>query len=406
MFYVCITFILILFNSCTSETRTVNDDYLRVKKISFEIDLDTIMSGHTDSTTWFYPSIGVVMESPKMLVLTIQEMKKGRSDVFTPVVSQYSLDDGFSWSSLQNRNDAFSFRDEKGLTIGMCNFTPKWHLVSKTLLGTCHSVPYRNGALVYEQRTPIWSIYNPKTHEWTKWQFLQLPNDPKYYETNTCADQRIDLPNGDILLPIYYRGKGGKTYTTCVIKCSFDGKDLGYLEHGSELSIDIDRGLFEPSLTRFGDEYYLTIRNDKKGYWAKSEDGLNFSEPQVWRFDNGEEVGTYNTMQHWVTHSEGLFLVYTRKGANNDHVVRHRAPLFIAQVNSQSMNLIRETERILVPNRGASVGNFSVTNINENETWVTVAERMTGKGEELFGASGNVYASKIKWGRSNYVWNR
>jgi hypothetical protein len=41
-------------------------------------------------------------------------------------------------------------------------------------------------------------------------------------------------------------------------------KKLSYIKHGSELSVaDDTRGLGEPSLTFFGGEYFLTIRNDK-----------------------------------------------------------------------------------------------------------------------------------------------
>ena len=64
-----------------------------------------------------------------------------------------------------------------------------------------------------------------------------------------------------------------------------------------------------------------------------SDDGLQFAEPKPWTFDDGAELGSYNTQQHWLAHSDGLFLVYTRRGANNDHIVRHRAPLFMAQVD-------------------------------------------------------------------------
>ena len=39
-----------------------------------------------------------------------------------------------------------------------------------------------------------------------------------------------------------------------------------------------------------------------------------------WRFDDGSPLGSYNTQQHWVTVGGGLFLVYTRKGADNDHI--------------------------------------------------------------------------------------
>ena len=146
-------------------------------------------------------------------------------------------------------------------------------------------------------------------------------------------------------LPIYFKSKEQKTYRTTVLRCSFDGTQLTYREHGSELTIDDGRGLYEPSLTRFGDRFYLTLRNDSAGYVAVSTDGLHFEAPQKWLWDDGTELGNYNTQQHWVTHSDGLFLVYTRKGANNDHVFRHRAPLFIAQVDPLKLRVIRRTER-------------------------------------------------------------
>lgn len=77
-----------------------------------------------------------------------------------------------------------------------------------------------------------------------------------------------------------------------------------------------------------------------------------------WTFDDGSELGNYNTQQHWVTHGDSLFLVYTRKGANNDHVFRHRAPLFIAKVDPEKLTVLRATEQILVPERGARLANL------------------------------------------------
>src|SRR5690606_1011569 len=117
---------------------------------------------------------------------------------------------------------------------------------------------------------------------------------------------------------------------------------------------------------------FLTLRNDEKGYVAVSDDGLNYSTPKPWCWDDGSDLGNYNTQQHWVTHPQALYLVYTRRGANNDHVFRHRAPLFIAQVNPHTQQVIRSTERVLVPERGARLGNFGVTKVTDHETWVTV----------------------------------
>ena len=177
---------------------------------------------------------------------------------------------------------------------------------------------------------------------------------------------------------------------------------MSYQNHGTELELnDETRGLGEPSLTQFNGEYFMTIRNDKKGFVTRSKDGLDFEQIQPWKFDDGSELGSYNTQQHWVTHSDGLFLVYTRRGAGNDHVFRHRAPLFMAQVDTKNLRVIRETEQILVPERGARLGNFGVTDINQKETWVTVAEWMQPEGVEKYGSDGSVFVSKIRWTKPN-----
>lgn len=119
-------------------------------------------------------------------------------------------------------------------------------------------------------------------------------------------------------------------------------------------------------------------------------DGLHFDEPRKWTFYDGTELGSYNTQQHWVTHGDDLYLAYTRRGANNDHVFRHRAPLFMAEVDKERLSIIRNTEKILAPNRGARLGNFGVTEVNDKETWVTVAEWMQPMGVEKYGSDNSV----------------
>ena len=89
------------------------------------------------------------------------------------------------------------------------------------------------------------------------------------------------------------------------------------------------------------------------------------------------------TQQRWLVHSEGLHLVYTRKDLSNRNVMRWRAPLYVAQVNVESLRLLRDTERIAVPLIGdgvknpdhvARLGNFHTVNVNPEESWVTVGE--------------------------------
>ena len=186
-------------------------------------------------------------------------------------------------------------------------------------------------------------------------------------------------------------------FSVTVARCWFDGKSLGYIEHGNVMSLEVARGLFEPSLIRLKDRFYLTIRNDEKAYVTLGEDGLNFEPIKPWLFDDGGELGSYNTQQHWLAHSDGLFLVYTRRGADNDHITRHRAPLFMAQVDPDRLVVLRETERVIVPERGATLGNFGAVAIDENESWITVAEGVWDDEARARGAKGAVFVARVIW---------
>jgi hypothetical protein len=127
-------------------------------------------------------------------------------------------------------------------------------------------------------------------------------------------------------------------------------------------------------VTVLGDEFFLTMRADDGAFVAKSSDGIHYSEHRPWKFDDGSLLGSYNTQQHWVTLSGRLYLVYTRRGADNDHIMRHRAPLFIGEVDPKKLHVIRSTEQILVADNHATLGNSGVSRISDREARVTVAE--------------------------------
>ena len=186
-----------------------------------------------------------------------------------------------------------------------------------------------------------------------------------------------------------------------VVRCAFDGRKLSYLKHGDELSLNVVRGLGEPSIIAFQGRYFLTIRNDVKGYVTASDDGLHYRPIQPWTFDDGSELGSYNTQQHWVPCAKGLFLSYTRRGANNDHIMRHRAPLFMAQVNPATLRVIRRTEKVVVPERGAELGNFGAAAISQSESWITVSEGMFMKDSRARGAEGATLVARVIWVKPN-----
>jgi hypothetical protein len=80
----------------------------------------------------------------------------------------------------------------------------------------------------------------------------------------------------------------------------------------------------------------------------------------------------------------------------------------MAQVDPRRRCVLRKTEQILVPERGARLGNFGVTRVNEHETWVTVAELMQTWGPNYvltvnnkYGSDGSVYVARIHWEKPN-----
>jgi hypothetical protein len=379
-----------------------------VPPVGYKLQLDVVSAGFDGETCWFHPRAGAIPGKVPTVVLTMQKWWLKQSDVFLPVQSQISTDLGKTWTKPVEHKDTLGRHPAvDGIETGICDFTPKWHAKSGTLLGTGHSVQYKDNKLVLVRpRVAVWSVYNAKAGTWTPWAEVAMPDPVKFWNSGAGCTQRVDLENGDVLLPVYYKSKEAKAYSSTVMRCRFDGEKLTYAAHGDELSVDIDRGLYEPSLTKFQGKYYLTLRNDRAAYVAVSSDGLHFTKPVIWHFDDGSELGSYNTQAHWVTHSDGLFLSYTRKGADNDNVVRHRAPLFLAQVDPDRLVVLRKTEQVIVPNKGAQLGNFAVVDVNERETWVTTSEGMSPKGGEKYGADGRVYAARVIWERPNKSWDQ
>jgi hypothetical protein len=289
--------------------------------------------------------------------------------------------------------------------VGICDFTPGWHAPTGKLLAIGHTVRYKDEKLMKDPRPREtgYSHFDPTSGAWAPWKTLAMPDDPKFFSAGAGCTQWLVEPDGSLLVPIYFKPKADTSraiMSATVLRCTFDGETLTLVEQGSEHSVDDPRGCGEPSITKYDGKYYMTIRNDVRGYVTVSEDGLHFADIQPWTFDDGRELGSYNTQQHWVTHSDGLFLAYTRRGANNDHIMRNRAPLFMAQVDPERLCVIRETEKVLVPERGATLGNFGVVTVNENESWVTVGEGMYG-GAERRGAQGAVYATRVIWSTPN-----
>jgi hypothetical protein len=372
----------------------------------YKLKLETITQGYDGKMCWVHPRAGAIPGSTPQVVLTMQKLLLTGSDVFYALNHASTSDLGRTWTPLIENTDTLGRREEAGgVIVAACDFTPKWHAKSGRLLGIGHTVRYRDNKVMAERpRETCFSFYDPQHDTWSPWTTLAMPAGPKFYNAGAGCVQRVDLENGDILLPIYFKAQGDKYYRVTVLRCSFDGRTLRFIEQGNDVALESGRGVYEPSLIRSSGKFYLTLRNDTAGYVCSSDDGLHFGALKRWDWSDGGDLGNYNTQQHWVAHKDHLYLVYTRKGANNDHVFRHRAPLFMAEVDKDTLTVKRETERILVPERGARLGNFGVCEVNEDETWVTVAEWMQKNGPDYvlkpdnkYGADNSVYAARLLW---------
>lgn len=378
----------------------------------YRIEVTTVVKGYDGRTCWMHARAGTIppgapgnSSATPVVVMTLQKLQVDRSDVYYGLNDFRTDDLGQTWVGPTEHASLSRRAPRDDVEVVPCDFWPTWHAKTGKLLGTGATFWYSASANDHLKNGPSetpYSVYDPLRKEWSVWKTLEMPAERKFEFARAGCTQRVDLPNGDILLPIYFRpaDQQHERNQVTICRCRFDGQTLQYIEHGDELSLEIERGLAEPSLVQLGQRFFLTLRNDQRGYVTTSNDGLHFEPIRPWKFDDGAELGSYNTQQHWVKHGDQLYLVYTRRGAGNDRVFRHRAPLFMAQVDPQRLVVLRATERILIPERGAAVGNFGITEVSADETWVIATECMMPGKPEQFGSDNSVFVVKLRWERS------
>lgn len=366
-----------------------------------QIEQHVILTSPTE-LHWAQSRAALIPGSPARVILTAQQIEKAGSHGYRDVFMCETTDGAKTWTAPVSIESLRRQRMPEGHDFVMGDICPQWHEASKVVLATGKTFGFRGGTKEDRGFERVsYAIFNPATNAWSGLKLLTLPEKDHagltILEPNAGCHQRVDLPNGEIFLPIRYRKDPKlRQYTTIVARCRFDGETLTYVEHGSELTIPRERGLYEPSVTSFGGKYYLTMRADHSAFVARSADGLNYEPIQEWTYEDGAVLGSYNTQQHWIVRPDALYLIYTRRGANNDHVFRHRAPIFIARVDPQRLCVLRATEQVLMPETGLDLGGgFAPVDVGTAETWVVSSEMAFPK--ERQGEPNRVRLAKILW---------
>lgn len=365
-------------------------------------------------TEWFTPRGASLADGSAVLLLTRSTLTG--SDVFLGTHQLRSADGGRTWTEPARVEVFDRYAGPDGTVWAPADLVPTYHCGSGKVLACGHAVSYESADArhpIVDNRHPrptVWTVWDPAEDAWTAPQPLGPLAEQDFYWCSAGAAQRVELPDGELLQPVSAIAREklhDSIWKTCfystVLRCRFDGRTLSVIQQGNTLSVPDVRGLYEPSLVCFGGRYLLTLRNDVRGYVSTSEDGLDYQPPRPWTFDDGAELGSYNTQQHWAVVGGRLYLVYTRRGAGNDHLVRHRAPLFLAEVDPERLVVVRETETVLLPERGGVFGNGGVTQVSEREAWVTDAELMLADAKDTYnielsaqrGANNRVYLARL-----------
>jgi hypothetical protein len=364
---------------------------------------EQIMIPDQEPINWVHPKIGITPGTPPVAHLLTNGVTG--IDVFTPTHYMRSDDLGKTWTDPVDPEALGHRWHGRGVTEALADMVPQWHQQTEKLLAIGHNVYYWGGMISPDRCkrdfASSYAVLDPITGEWSDWKKPKMPKG--FAMAGHCGSgcsQRVDLDNGDILLPVYGTiPPETMQHSVAVLRCEFDGENLRAVQAGNTLTLPYKRGLLEPSIHKHGDRFLMTIRaEDGYMYYSVSDDGLNWEEARRWAWDDGGRIETHTTQQHWVAHSEGLFLAYTRKREDNLDVFRWRSPVLMAQVDTETMTLVRESECVLMRNQGVRLGNHGITHVSEKETWITDSE--------WGGNNRDVLLTRIYWKKPNRLFEQ
>lgn len=336
---------------------------------------------------------GTILLSYKNLLLT-------GSDVFYDQFMYKSVDNGLTWKKQKSSKALKDIRDgDMRIGFSVCphysRFHSRWYAIGIETRYVDDKVPYLKVKDGKPYRHPYFADIDIE-----KGRIMELKEMPFPFEYGgvNAFGEPVELEDGDIIMTFYYTTLEQKdmNHKAVCVRYRFVEDGLEVVEAGTPIEApQLRRGVCEPSLIRFQGKYYLTLRSDEQGMYCESADGLHFSQPKVWCWEDGTPIGNANTQQHWIDLGDRLYLTYTRKDAANKHVFRNRAPLYSAQFDPERGVLIKETEFPLVPELGARLGNFNTVCDGSGRAFLVTAEWMQPVGCEKYGSDNSIWFISI-----------
>jgi len=180
-------------------------------ELDYRIELGTVTSGFDGQTFWAQARAGAIPGDnggPPTVVVTAQPALRSGSDVFFALSEWRTTDFGNTWDGPVEHSDTLGRRGEPdGVTVGVCDMTPGWHAATGKLLSTGHTVRYHDdkGPITRRRREIAYSVCDPDSRVWTLWATVEMPSRPDFLAAGAGSAQRLDLEDGKILLPVYFK---------------------------------------------------------------------------------------------------------------------------------------------------------------------------------------------------------
>ena len=274
-----------------------------------QITCSTMVEGN-EEWDWLQARTGYIPGEKPFCVTIMNQTRNRFTHDYCDIYQTISRDGGTTWSDPDPVPSLRRAETPDGYEVAPSDMWTQWHSRSAMVMASGVSFHFAGGRHEHHLRHQVvYTVMDPKTESWGPMLALELPerdheNLTMLAQSAGCS-QRVDLPDGDVLLPLVYLpsstlNKEADTfdysdervfYNSIVARCGFDGQSLTYKEHGTQHTISREhshrlaarrgvepsgRGLYEPSLATFEGAFFLTLRSDHSAFVTKGEDGIHF----------------------------------------------------------------------------------------------------------------------------------